>query len=157
MDFSQYDKQKLIALLNELEKDAYCNKKINEYLFENQQLLNSYKEKLEIMFFPKAGMPISHLGYSDHLIEEYKTVSKDQSNEIDMYYLEILLEFIKTYGMMSTSFYERMVELFKNLCQSKSGSLFQPRLSLVCDTMGYISPTHQKSMADLLKNLELYK
>lgn len=155
IDFNEYKKEELVSLLETLSEKEEVYNQIKQ-LLNKDALLEEYKQKMDEMFFPMYGMPISNLSISDALLEEYLKKSNDQSCRFEMIYLEMLLEFIKTYGMMSPSFYDRMIDLFTKII-GNSGTEFKERLTFVSENMAYISPIYHEKMSELLKNLDLLK
>lgn len=154
LDFKTLEKNQLISILEHLYQNEEIAEKIHQLMSNHNQVLEEYKKKMDEMFFPIMGMPISNLSISDALIEEYHAQTIDDSYEFEMYYLEMLLEFIKTYGMMSPSFYEKMIGIFEQISLCDQNKSYSSRLSFVQRNMTYISPKYARIMSELLKNLD---
>ena len=110
-----YDKVKLIDLVAELYSK---NKAVKEYLdfsmFSNEnQILRSYKQKVEEAFFPKRGMDFK-LANGKKAISDFKKLKPSTKSIIDlmMCYVEAGVRFTLMYGDINERFYSSLESVF---------------------------------------------
>ncbi|MBQ0065168.1 MAG: hypothetical protein KBT48_05345 [Firmicutes bacterium] len=154
-NFDSYTKEELVSLLEQLSLDENIHQKIQILLSEPNKILQEYKGKMEELFFPPFGMPISNLKISDQLVAEYYEKTNDKTLEFKMYYVEILVEFLQTFGLMGNSFFQYIIEMYTNICASSQGKNYTSRLEHILQVMIYMDPTCEEVLKEALNKLNI--
>lgn len=122
VDLRKYLKQKTEKeLIDEIVELFKSNKQVQEIYSvkvnpANEELiLEEYKEKIAVHFFPNRGMVGLDYRYLKHLISDFEKVALSDKNivELLLYYAEIGVDFTNTYGDIDAKFYDNIAGIFE--------------------------------------------
>lgn len=112
------EKDVLIKMICEMyKKDDLCKQYLS-VKFQNEcdtELLKEYKKKMRDIFFPKNYMRDVSLMKAKKLISNFKKISSDTYNILDLmlYYVELGNEYTNKFGDMYESFYDSIISMFE--------------------------------------------
>jgi len=97
-------------------KDYYQNRMTPA---AGQHLLEKYKAMIQNEFFPKRGFGKLRLGVARKAITEYQKVSDSIPDlaELMLFYVEMGVQFTKTYGDINGPFYDSMETMYKRAAE----------------------------------------
>ncbi len=150
MDLDGLSKEELIEMIEKL-----CDaNRIQQYLEQkvDHTKINEIKQRIDEVFFPKYGIPHITLSKMERMIDQAEKECEDERSliEIKIFYMECIIEFTQTYGMMSNVFYEHLLHIF-NSVMTRNVSLFQDKIHYLMGCMKFIDDDIYKKMVEIEK------
>ena len=130
-----FDKIGLIALIKDLYNSSSDNKSFLSARFadqaSNKAILEDYKERITVQFFPKRGLGKLDLREAKRAISEYSKATSDTNGKLELMltYVETGVDFIQSYGDGPESLYDSMLSLLQDavkIFQSSEGVNLYP-------------------------------
>lgn len=122
-----YDQETLISILVDCYKQ---NQEVKNYIHvllspeeAIEELYLKAKHQILVEFFPERGSTKMRLSVAKKAISDFKKMSNDELRTIDLmiYYVEVGVDFTRTYGDIDEPFYSSMISMFDGVC-SKVGA-----------------------------------
>lgn len=139
-----FDKAGLVALIKDLYNSSSDNKSFLSARFadqaSNKVILEDYKERITVQFFPKRGLGKLDLREAKRAISEYSKATSDTRGRLELMltYIETGVNFIQSYGDGPESLYDSMVSLLQDavkIFQSPEGVDLYPEFKRRLDTL----------------------
>ncbi|WP_242220446.1 DUF6155 family protein [Bacillus cereus group sp. BfR-BA-01380] len=120
-ELKEYNQTELITLVVDLFK---MNKEVQQYLSSkflgdevNEELHKQLRKKIENEFFPERSLPKLRLADLEKMILSFQKTTEDPIRTIDLmlYYVEMGVDFTRSYGDIGTKFYNKILSMFAKL------------------------------------------
>lgn len=115
-----FDKVGLVALIKDLYNSSSDNKSFLSARFadqaSNKAILEDYKERITVQFFPRRGLGKLDLREAKRAISEYSKATSDTRGKLELMltYIESGVNFIQSYGDGPESLYDSMLSLLQD-------------------------------------------
>lgn len=116
-----YNQTELITLIVDLYK---MNKEVQQYLSSkflgdevNEELHKQLRRKIKNEFFPERSLPKLRLADIEKMILSFQKTTEDSIKTIDLmlYYVEMGVNFTRSYGDMNEKIYNKILSMFAKL------------------------------------------
>jgi hypothetical protein len=163
------DTKELVAVIKALHQLSSENRDFLEARFsqgiERQAALQSYKQRIHIIFFPRRGLPEKlDLRAGRKAINQYQKATEDHQGTLDLmlFYVENGTEFSDKWGDIDEPFYNSLEsvlgELAKRLKGAENGAkfydYFYKRLQMLARTAGRMGWGYGDFVLDIVGGLD---